>query len=436
MAHNFSALAYPNGKAYLFQGTDYSRFAFASGTIDQPPNSIFSSWSGLRPAAADAAIFWGGGKAYFFYSDEYVRYDVSADSVDPEYLPPNLPSKIAGNWPGLWTDGVDAAANWGNGKVFFFRDSEYLRYDITQDRADQGYPRPIAGNWNGVWTDGIDGVLYQGGQKAYFFKGNEFRRYDLTSDTVDDSGMVASLRLDPVPTGMCTAARDLTLEQANAVMGYLIETGALSLDPARTPYVGNWNIAITSPPPSAHVVVKPPQINLVDFINDAGPAPIIDNLDQRMLIALYRLTRWLNASEPTVNVLRHKGIGHGSGPPTDCHNQGRALDFSGVDGTSDGATFSRVVLRDWGQKPVVPGVAMRLDAAADPLAHDLFRAVHRFGTLECENNGIGLRNTWPPKNIGDLGGFVIHPDYVDGPPPGQQLRPQHQNHVHMQVGPT
>jgi hypothetical protein len=95
-----------------------------------------------------------------------------------------------------------------------------------------------------------------------------------------------------------------------------------------------------------------------------------------------------------------------------------------------------VVLRDWGSRPLVPGAAMRLDAAADPLAHNLFRIVHRFGTLECENNAIGPSNSWPPKDIGDLGGFVIHPDYIDSPPPAQQLRPQHQDHVHMQIGPT
>src|SRR5687768_10136782 len=119
-----------------------------------------------------------------------------------------------------------------------------------------------------------------------------------------------------------------------------------------------------------------------------------------MLIALYRITRWLNASEPDVSILRHKGIGHGSGSPSDCHNQGRALDFSGVDGTSAGAPFDRKVLRDWGNLPVRPGVAMRLNPATDALARDLFRCVLTFGVFECECNGIGAANRWPQKAIG------------------------------------
>jgi hypothetical protein len=112
------------------------------------------------------------------------------------------------------------------------------------------------------------------------------------------------------------------------------------------------------------------------------------------------------------------------------------LDFSGVDGTSLDVSFDRKIQRDWGSKPVVPGVAMRLDPGVDKLAHDIFRTVLRFGTFECECNGIGAGNKWPPKEIGDTGGFVIHPDYVDVPPPGQQLRRQHQDHIHMQIGPT
>jgi len=438
-----SALAWPSGKVYLFQkdldpagqGT-YTAHDFVSGAREGGQRNIAANWTGLRPTRPDAAVYWGFGKAYFFYGDEYVRYDAVKDSVDPEYLPPNLPPKIAGNWNMPWTNGIDAAVNWGTGKIYFFRGSEYLRYDITLDRADDDYPKPIAGNWNGIWTDSIDAVLYQGGAKAYFFKGDEFRRYDLEMDNVDQTGFIDDLVLEPVPSGMWTPARELTLGQANQVMGYLIQAGKLSLSATQTPYTGDWRTAITSPVPAAHVVVRPAQINGIDFIDDAGPAPLIDNVDQRNLIVLYRLTRWVNASEPDVTIVRHKGIGHGSGAPTDCHNQGRALDFSGLDGTSQGVSFDRKIERDWGNLPVTPGVAMRLNPAIDRLSHDLFRTVLRFATFECECNGVGTLNKWPPKEIGDVGGFVIHPDYVDVPPPGQQLRSLHRNHIHMQVGPT
>ncbi|TXR58946.1 hypothetical protein DN395_26000 [Bacillus sp. AR18-7] len=431
-----SAIPWPNGKAYLFEGTQYLRYDFHNGTQDQIPQPIIPMWPGLRPNAPDAAVYWGFGKVYFFYGDEFIRFDISDNAVESYYLPPNPPRKIADYWPGLWSDGIDAAVNWGNGKIYFFRGSEYLRYDISLERVDPGYPISINSAWSGIWPDKIDAVLYQGGEKAYFFKDNEYRRFDLATNNVDQSGQVSALTLDPVPPGMWTPSRDLTLNQANLVMGYLIQNGKFSLSSTQTPYTGDWLTSINSPQPANRVVVKPPNINGVDFIHEAGPAPVIDNLDQRMLICLYRLTRWVNASEPEVAVIRHMGIGHGSGPPTDCHNQGRALDFSGLEGSSFGVNFIRKVLRDWGNKPVIAGNSMRLDSVADPLAHDLFRAVFRFATFECECNGIGTGNKWPPKEIGDVGGFVIHPDYIDHPPPNQQLRPQHQNHIHMQIGPT
>ncbi|MBD5798951.1 hypothetical protein BHU24_22130 [Bacillus pseudomycoides] len=128
------------------------------------------------------------------------------------------------------------------------------------------------------------------------------------------------------------------------------------------------------------------------------------------------------------------GIGHGSEAPNDCHNQGRALNFSGLQGSSMGVSFVHKVKRNWGYKPVISGVVMRLNPVADPLALNLFRTVFRFTTFECECNGIGPDNKWLPKEIGDVGGYVIHPDYIDQP--GQQLRAQHQDHVHIQIGPT
>lgn len=431
MSPTKSTIAWPNGKVYFFEDTNYHRYDFLSGN-KEATSPITPIWRGLRNTAPDSAVYWGFGKVYFFYGDEYVRYDIGNDEVEAYYLPPNPPRKIVeawNGWPSDWNK-IDAAVNWCSGKIYFFRGSEYLRYDISLDRVDPTYPKPIAGNWPGV-PNNLDAVLYQGGEKAYFFKDNTYYRYDLTIDNVDHSGPIGTLKLDPVPPGMMTPSRDLTQKDAHLITGYLVENNKLTLSP---PYAGHWQSTITTPSLGKRVVVKPAQINGVDFFYSTGTSPLIDNLDQRMLVCLYRLTRWLNAWEPNVTVIRHLGIGHGSGPENDCHNQGRALDFSGLEGTSLGVAFNRKILRDWGIKPVVSGSPLRLDPAADQLAHDLFLTAFRFGTFECECNGIGPGNKWPPKEIGDVGGFVIHPDYIDSP--GESLRAAHQDHIHMQIGPT
>lgn len=45
-----------------------------------------------------------------------------------------------------------SVANWGNGKVYFFRGNEYIRWDIKADRADPGYPKIIDDTtWPGLW---------------------------------------------------------------------------------------------------------------------------------------------------------------------------------------------------------------------------------------------------------------------------------------------
>jgi Hemopexin len=426
-----SVMAYPNGKAYLFQGSTYSRYDFRTGVAEATGVAIAGNWPNLPSNAPDAALYWGFNKAYFFYGNEYLRYDVRGDTVDSEYLPPNSRPQIVPNWGGLPAP-LNALVNWGNGKLYGFAGSLYYRYDITLERVDPGYPLPIQGNWPGVWPTGINDVLYQGGRYAYFFKDEEYIRYDVYTDGSDPVQPLSGLTLDPVPSGMFTAVRDLTLRQANEVMGYLIDQGKFTLNPAQTPYNGPWT-AITLPAPTAHVVVKPPMLDGVTYENVIGAATVIDNVDQRMLVALYRLTRWLNASEPTIEKILHLGIGHGKGPPNDCHNQGRALDFAGIVGTSNGLAFTKMILNDWGNLPS-NGAPLRLNPVADPVTYQQFLTAFRFGTFECECNGIGSANTWPAKDIGDPGGLVIHPDYVDVPP--QVLRPDHKNHIHMQVGLT
>ncbi|MCZ0980639.1 hemopexin repeat-containing protein [Streptomyces diastatochromogenes] len=266
------------------------------------------------------------------------------------------PLPVGPGWAGLptgagggpdWRTGIDAAVNWGNGKLYLFKGDAYVRYDITADRVDPGYPVKIADRWTGVFPSGLDAVAYPGGRYAYFFRGGLYQRYDVDADAVDASGPLdAAFRLTPTPSGAVAPARLLSLTQANRLMADLIRRGQLTL---KSPAFVDGPSGIVSPTPTQRVVVSPPSFGGIRYTNQIAPAAtVIDNLDQCMLIALYRLTRWINSSAPDVGELLHLGIGHGGPNPKDCHNQGRALDLSGITGELDGTAFTRSVKQDWG----------------------------------------------------------------------------------------
>ena len=155
-----TAIDLGNGKVYLFKGAEYLRIDQQQNQVDGPVRSIAEAWGGFAGAgfteAIDAAINWGNGKAYFFRSGEYISYDIGSDSVDD-----GQPQPVAGNWPGFteagFADGVDAAINWGNGKAYFFRGDFYVRYSVGVG-VDAGYPAPIVGNWPGFAEAGFDSV--------------------------------------------------------------------------------------------------------------------------------------------------------------------------------------------------------------------------------------------------------------------------------------
>lgn len=138
---------------------------------------VSGNWPGLWGSGID----WCNGKVYFFKGGEYLRYNVKSGVADAGY-----PLPIAGTWPRLWDSNIDAAVNWANGKGYFFKGNEYVRYDVNLDKVDEGYPRPIAANWPGLWNGEIDAVVNWGNGKVYFFKGDEYIRYDVKSDTADE----------------------------------------------------------------------------------------------------------------------------------------------------------------------------------------------------------------------------------------------------------
>jgi len=180
-------------KAYFILGSRYARYDAALDQIDTGyPKSIADNWRGFVETGftdgIDAALNWAGDKVFLFKGDHYLRYDIPANRVDTGY-----PLPIGEFWTGLaehgFDSGIDAAANWDNGKVYFFKGSQYLRYDIQGDRVDDGFPLPIAGNWPGLaeagFADGLDAVINWGNGKAYFFRGDDYLRYDIASDTTD-----------------------------------------------------------------------------------------------------------------------------------------------------------------------------------------------------------------------------------------------------------
>lgn len=172
-------------KVYIFSGSQYTRFNKPADAADPGyPKSINpQTWPGLIwRDGVDAALNWGNGKAYFFRGNQYIRYDIQSDQADPGY-PKNITPQT---WPGLVWGSVDAAINWGNGKVYFFKGNQYIRYDIGTDRADQGYPKYISSKtWPGLVWNSVDGAVNWGNGKAYFIKGNQYIRYDIRSDRAD-----------------------------------------------------------------------------------------------------------------------------------------------------------------------------------------------------------------------------------------------------------
>ncbi len=182
-----AVVEWDNGKAYFFRGNQYVRFDIKADKADPGyPKQINSeTWPGLPwTDGIDTAVNWGNGKAYFFKGSQYIRYDIKADRADPGY-----PKQINNEtWPGVpWTDGIDAAVNWYNGKAYFFKGGQYIRYDVKSDKADPGYPKPINNEtWRDLpWLDGIDSAANWRNNKAYFFKGDSYIRFDIKADRAD-----------------------------------------------------------------------------------------------------------------------------------------------------------------------------------------------------------------------------------------------------------
>ncbi len=132
----------------------------------------------MAQRSIDAAVYsHKKNRGYFFEGSKYYRFEPGA-RVDPGY-----PKPIAGNWkrlPASFASGIDAAVeDPTNRKLYLFKGRQYVRF--TLDRGmDAGYPKPIHGNWDGFpagFSNGVDAATNSKDGKMYFFNGTDFLRY-------------------------------------------------------------------------------------------------------------------------------------------------------------------------------------------------------------------------------------------------------------------
>jgi len=178
------------------------------------PTAIATRLKGLNATFAgkiDAALNLGDGFIFLFSGDECWKYDALTDRVETP-----TPQKIAARFPTLpatFKTGIDAALNSGNGNAYFFKAAEYVRYHLKNDRVDapdpgtSPYPRKIGdpNGWHGLplsFQAGIDAAVFAGDGKIYFFKDTEYVRLTFSSRTVDVISPPYPLTIDPLWPGL------------------------------------------------------------------------------------------------------------------------------------------------------------------------------------------------------------------------------------------
>ena len=208
--------------------------------------------------------------------------------------------------------------------------------------------------------------------------------------------------------------------------------------------------------------VKPGMINNIQF-RSKTINPIIDNLDPRMILFLYKFTQWFNdtwgpANNVTVTEIHHLGIGHGNEKaPFDCHNTGRAIDLAGIAGTDvDGNIFTLNVLNDWGKKKAkeVGGKFFYRLTEDDGLIYNFGLDVYKFAIENCQDKDQSPYEALSEDDLSvrllndqdaTIGSFVLYPDMPhswqnktmpDGKVVKNDLHADHQNHFHIQIGKT
>lgn len=194
-----AAISWSPTRAYFFRNDQrYVRYAKVLDKADAgyPKNTNNDTWPGfgLQSDKLIAAFEKNISTSYFFFNNgQYIRYNNILDKADAGY-----PKTINNDtWPGLGNYGttIIAALRGDNNKVFFFLENgQYIRFDLASDSIDSGYPKTVNNQtWPGLeeYANDITSAVKWNDNTAYVFLTNQrYIRYNLTDDK-SDSGYPA-----------------------------------------------------------------------------------------------------------------------------------------------------------------------------------------------------------------------------------------------------
>ncbi len=176
------------GKSYFFLDGAYVRYDWTTDRVDLGPRSL-APWSltGSFAAGVDGVLEGQAayaGKVYFWKGAQYCRYDWATDTLDKAPT-----STAAWHLPSPFDTGIDAALNGDGpyaGKGYFFKGTQYCRYDWPSDAADLGPASLSAWSLPASMASGVDAALRGQGSyagKGYFFKGAQYCHYEFATDS-------------------------------------------------------------------------------------------------------------------------------------------------------------------------------------------------------------------------------------------------------------
>ncbi|MFD5145088.1 hemopexin repeat-containing protein [Streptomyces sp. NPDC058401] len=182
----------PNGEdSWWFGGGDGGEHTLYLRCGEGAVRAIADGWPGLKNSAfADSrgAAVTSGQHTYFFKGTDYIRYDNTREVID---VPP---TKIAAGWPGLQgifiaSLGASCQVPGDTSNVYLFRGEYYTRYNVRSEETVVPSTK-IADGWPALrhtpFASSVNAAVKVPGSDTdvYLFKDDEYVRYNTSSESI------------------------------------------------------------------------------------------------------------------------------------------------------------------------------------------------------------------------------------------------------------